>query len=130
MGRILKIKADNTDILVESSDVAESGQELVQVMGIKDVKKELEKLLEIINPISKSIINSIEKLDKKPNSATAEFGLKFGVEGGLIFAKASAEAGLTVSLTWNQPTSNAPASGISRTSRTSRSELRSSARKT
>jgi hypothetical protein len=130
MGRILKIKADNTDILVESSDVAESGQELVQVMGIKDVKNELGKLLEIINPISKSIINSIEKLDKKPNSVTAEFGLKFGVEGGLTFAKASAEAGLTVSLTWNQPTSKAAARGISKTSSIARSRLQPSARKT
>jgi hypothetical protein len=51
-------------------------------------------------------------MDKKPNSATAEFGLKFCVEGNLIFAKASAEAGLTVSLTWNQmnAATSAPAS--------------------
>ena len=65
------------------------------------MKKNLDKLLETIDPISQSIVKTFENLPKKPDSATAAFGLKFSLEGNLIFAKATGEANLTVSLTWN-----------------------------
>jgi hypothetical protein len=109
---ILEIEVDGTTILVESSDISsETGKKKIGV-GRSKVPKKFDDLLEVIKPISKSIIKTIEQMEEKPNSATAEFGLKFSVEGSLIFAKASAEAGLTVSLTWNQlnTTTSAPAS--------------------
>jgi hypothetical protein len=95
------LTAGKNTILVESSDLSETGGKLVQAGGIETVKKSLDKLLETINPISQSIVKTFENLPEKPDSATAEFGLKFTLEGNLIFAKASGEASLTVSLTWN-----------------------------
>jgi Trypsin-co-occurring domain 1 len=101
MGKILKLKAGKSIILVESSDVSERGGRIREAGGIETVKKNLDKLLETINPISQSIVETFQKLPSRPDSATAAFGLKFSVEGSLIFAKASGEASLTVSLTWN-----------------------------
>lgn len=76
----------------------------MQAGGIEVLNKNLDKVLEAIHSISDSIIRTFEDLSKKPDIATAEFGFKFSAEGNLIFARASGEASLTISLTWNQPT--------------------------
>ena len=41
-----------------------------------------------VKPFCESIINNFGGLTKKPNSASAEFGLKISAEGNLFIVKA------------------------------------------
>src|SRR5437899_724717 len=101
MVTILEIEVDGATVLVES-EISETGKKVVAAKRQKGGKK-FHEIIDVIKPISKSIIDTIDQMPRKPDSATAEFGLKFSVEGGVILAKASDEASLTVSLTWNRP---------------------------
>jgi hypothetical protein len=85
---ILEIEIDGTTVLVESSELSESGAKVVAATKVK-VQKKFDEILAVIKPICSSIIKTNEQMPNKPNTTTAEFGLKFSVDGNLIFAKAS-----------------------------------------
>jgi hypothetical protein len=99
MGKLLKLQTEHGLVIVESS-VSESGI-VQQAGGITDVKKKLVDVLDIITPISESIISLIGKLSKKPDSITAEYGLSLTAEGNLYVVKGIAEASLKVTFTWS-----------------------------
>ena len=73
---------------------------LVQARGI-DLEKSFDKMLERIQPFCESVINNFEKLKRKPNSASAEFGLSISGEGNLFVVKATGEATIRVTLNWS-----------------------------
>jgi hypothetical protein len=87
---------DKEPILIET--VAVEGEIGVVQAGSKI---SFEEMLQKIKPFCQSIINNFEQLSVKPNSASAEFGLKVSAEGNLFIVKASGEATLKVTLNWS-----------------------------
>jgi hypothetical protein len=87
---------DQEPILIETVEVeGESG--VVQA----STKISFEEMLQKIKPFCQSIIETFEQLSVKPNSASAEFGLKLSAEGNLFIVKASGEATLKVTFNWS-----------------------------
>jgi NTP-dependent ternary system trypsin peptidase co-occuring protein len=58
-------------------------------------------VLDVITPISESIISSVEKLSKLPYSITAEYGSSMTAEGNLFVVKAAGQASLKVTFAWS-----------------------------
>ena len=100
MGKLVKLQTAHGTIMMESS-ISESSGTLQQAGGITDTKKKLGELLDVITPISESIIGSVDKLSKKPDSITAEYGLSITAEGNLFVVKAAGEASLKVTFQWS-----------------------------
>ena len=68
-------------------------------MGIE--RKELDLVMtSIVNPISESIIRSFERSIKKPESASAEFGLGVTGDGKIFMAKSVNEANIRITVNW------------------------------
>ena len=83
-------------ILIQVAEVeGESG--VVQAGG----KISFEDMLQKIKPFCESIITNIKQLSVKPDSASAEFGLKVSAKGNLFIVEASGEATLKVTLNWS-----------------------------
>ncbi len=102
MGRLVKVETEYGSVLIESSISERSGSSLQQAGGgISDIKKKLGDMLDVITPISESIISSVGKLSKLPDSITAEYGLSITAEGNLFVVKAAGEASLKVTFTWS-----------------------------
>lgn len=96
--KIIELKPkENTDpIFIEVREVeGESG--VVQAGG----KISFDDMLQKIRPFCESIISNIQGLAVKPNSASAEFGLKVSAKGNLFIMEASGEATVKVTLNWN-----------------------------
>jgi Trypsin-co-occurring domain 1 len=100
MGKLVKLETEHGSVLIESSITEKTGG-LHQAGGISDVKKKLGELLDVITPISESIIGSVDKLSKLPDSITAEYGLNISAEGSLFVAKVAGEASLKVTFEWS-----------------------------
>jgi hypothetical protein len=99
MTKIIELVSGESTILIESSEASfESSR--IQARGI-DLEKNFDRMLERIQPFCESVINNFEKLKRKPNSASAEFGLSISGEGNLFVVKASGEATIKVTLNWN-----------------------------
>jgi hypothetical protein len=99
MAKIIELVSGESTILVESAEAGfESSR--IQARGI-DLEKNFDRMLERIQPFCESVINNFEKLKRKPNSASAEFGLSISGEGNLFVVKASGEATIKVTLNWN-----------------------------
>jgi len=100
MGKLVKLETEHGSILIESSITEKTGG-LHQAGGISDIKKKLGELLDVITPISESIISSVDKLSKIPDSITAEYGLSISAEGNLFVAKVAGEGSLKVTFAWS-----------------------------
>jgi Trypsin-co-occurring domain 1 len=96
MAKIIELESGKGTILVESAEVVFEGQ----TRGI-DLENNFDRMLERIQPFCESVINNFEKLKRKPNSASAEFGLSVSGEGNLFVVKASGEATIKVTLNWS-----------------------------
>jgi|SRR5215213_2122171 len=99
MGKLVKLETEHGSILIESS-ISERSGTLQQAGGISDVRKKLGDILDVITPLSESIISSVGKLSKKPDSITAEYGLSITAEGNVFVVKAAVEASLKVTFAW------------------------------
>jgi hypothetical protein len=83
-------------ILIEVTDVqGDSG--IVQA----GTKISFEQMLDKIKPFCETIIKKFKELSEKPNSASAEFGLKISAKGNLFFVEASGEATIKITLNWS-----------------------------
>jgi hypothetical protein len=100
MGRLVKLETGYGSVLIESS-ISEKSGTLRQAGGVSEIKKKLGDLLAVITPISESIISSVDKLSRLPDSITAEYGLSITAEGDLFVVKAAGEASLKVTFTWS-----------------------------
>ncbi len=101
MGKLVKLETERGSILIESSIIERPGTIEQAGGGISDIKKKFEELLEVIIPISESIIGSGDKLSRKPDSITAEYGLSISAEGNLFVAKVAGEGSLKVTFAWS-----------------------------
>jgi hypothetical protein len=99
MDKLLEIKPaqGKEPILIEGAEVEYNGG-VIQATGHK---LSVEEMLQKVKPFCEAIITNFEKLSVKPNSASAEFGLKVSAEGNLFIVKASGEATLKVTLSWS-----------------------------
>ena len=100
MGKLVKLQTAHGTLLIESA-ISEKSGTLQQAGGISDTKKKLGELLDVITPISESIIGSVDKLSKKPDSITAEYGLSITAEDNLFVVKAAGKASLKVTFQWS-----------------------------
>jgi hypothetical protein len=101
MGRLVDLKTssdDKTLFFIESTEVEDSSK-VQQATGYTE--KEFDKLLKRVKPFCESIIDNFQTLSTKPNSASAEFGLNVTAEGNIFIVKASGQATLKITLTWN-----------------------------
>ena len=99
MGKVLELQAGSRAVLIESSDVGYKG-DLIQASGLS-LQKNFDQMLEKLQPFCESIIKNFEVLSKKPDSASAEFGLNVSAEGNLFVVKASGEATIKITLNWS-----------------------------
>jgi hypothetical protein len=97
MGKVLELQAGKSAVLIESSDVGYEGG-LIQASGLQ---KNFDQMLERLQPFCESIIKNFESLSKKPDSASAEFGLNISGEGNLFVVRASGEATIKITLNWS-----------------------------
>src|SRR5207244_10850492 len=97
--KLLEVKpAEGKDpIAIEVTEVEGESGGVVQAGG---GKISFEDMLGRIKPFCEAIISNFEELTKKPDSASAEFGLKVSAEGNLIIVKASGEATWNVTRSW------------------------------
>ena len=56
-----------------------------------------------VMPALRTIITRLRTDEHSPDEIGMQLGLKVGGEAGLVFAKGTAEATFTVSLTWHKP---------------------------
>jgi phosphosulfolactate synthase (CoM biosynthesis protein A) len=99
MGKIVELQTGKNAVLIESSDVGYEGG-VVQATGL-NLQKNLDQMLERLQPFCESIIKNFEALSKKPTAASAEFGLNISGEGNLFVVKASGEATIKITLNWS-----------------------------
>ena len=64
--------------------------------------------LDRVLPALRMIITRIRGAEHAPDEIAVDLGLKIGGETGLFFAKGTAEATFTVSLTWRKPAVSPP----------------------
>ncbi len=102
MGRLIEFKTDSGIVLIESATGEKPGR-TTRALGVeKKIGKKLSDLIEVIQPMTETIIESIDRLDKKPDSISAEFGLSISGEGNIFVVKAAGEASLRVTFTWGK----------------------------
>lgn len=65
-------------------------------------KHSFEKALDVIKPLSNTIVNKFKDLAVQPDETTLEFGLKLNFSGSLIVASASSEANFKISMKWKK----------------------------
>jgi Trypsin-co-occurring domain 1 len=99
MQKVLDIApADGKEpILIQVTEVEGEGGTVVQAGG----KISFEDMLQKIKPFCESIITNIKELSVKPDSASAEFGIKVSAKGNLFIVEASGEATLKITLNWS-----------------------------
>lgn len=74
---------------VGESNVVQAGKKLT-----------FDQILETINSLSEFIISAFNRLSVKPESASAEFGLKISAEGNVFVVKVAGESSVKVTLNW------------------------------
>lgn len=67
-----------------------------------EAKHSFEKALDVIKPLSNTIVNKFKDLVVQPDETTLEFGLKLNFSGSLIVASASSEANFKISMKWKK----------------------------
>ena len=101
MNKLVKVESDSGTILIESTFSEQTGK-MVQAGGVSDkIAKKLENLLEVIKPMTDTIVESVNTLQKKPTSISAEFGLSITAEGNIFVGKVSGESSLKITFTWD-----------------------------
>ena|SRR5215211_322062 len=104
MRKLIEVKSGSGMILIETDDVKLPSR--VAKAGGR-VDKNIDKMLEKVQPFCESIIRNFENLTLRPTTASAEFGLNFTFEGNVFVVKASAEATVKVTLNWTLGLKNA-----------------------
>jgi hypothetical protein len=63
--------------------------------------KAIDKAMTVIQSTAEKVNSAIKNVEGHPDHVEVEFGIKFDAEVGVILAKASMEASLNVTLTWD-----------------------------
>jgi len=97
---LVSLKAGKGTVLIESA-VSERTGRIQQAGGISEkINKQLSELLEIVQPITQSILESVQNLSERPDTISAEFGLSVTAEGNIFVVKVAGEGTLKVTFSW------------------------------
>jgi hypothetical protein len=100
MAKLVSLKAGKGTVLIESA-VSERTGRIQQAGGVsKKIGKQLSELLEIVQPITESILESVQNLSERPDTISAEFGLSVTAEGNIFVVKVAGEGTLKVTFSW------------------------------
>lgn len=66
------------------------------------LSESLDKAMDRIRPMAEVITGKLAGMAVRPDSVTAEFGMKFSVDAGVIVARTASEAQISVKLTWGK----------------------------
>lgn len=105
--RIPLTDGDEAQLVAEVDAVDLEGVELVADDGggrLATVGTTLSDAFGKLEPALDMIVSRLRHATRQPDEITVEFGLKLGGETGLIFAKGTAEANVSVSVTWRHET--------------------------
>ncbi len=97
---------DGSTILIEVDDPeGAGGTARVARRGEKTITRanqNFEKALDRVKPTANAVISKLRDLIEQPDEISAEFGLKFSAESGVIIASAGIEANFKVTLKWQK----------------------------
>ena len=101
-------EATNTKILIETTEKASPQASGMGVAGIGDVANQVVAAADatfagamgIISYSSNVLLAEMAKIDKKPDTAQIEFGLKINAQGKAMLASGGVEANYKVTLSW------------------------------
>jgi hypothetical protein len=102
MGEIVRYESEFGDVLVEVNDDLEHELERIDAgdKGKESFKKATASFEQAIEPVLKSSQAMLARLaELKPDKTEIQFGINLGGEIG-VFAKATGEANISVTLTW------------------------------
>ena len=103
MSKLIKMKCDDTEILVEVEDTEEEIPRRVSVEEpIKKVLISFEEVSNTIKAYCGSLVKTFKSMDKEliPHKVGVEFGIKISGEGNVYIVKSSAEASLKIIAEW------------------------------
>lgn len=63
-----------------------------------------EAAMDRIRPMAEAITGRLADMRVRPDTVTAEFGMKFSADAGVVVARTAGEAQITVTLTWGKST--------------------------
>ncbi len=105
MAKLIEFKSNEGVFYVEIGDSVNTGhQTLVARDGglVVQATKTLEETLTPVTNAMKTIFDSVINSEVSPSELEIEFGLKFSADAGVIIAKASGEASVTITATWKK----------------------------
>ena len=101
------VKFSDSDVLIEVEEpdpaapvalVARSSADAV----VYETTEKFEQAVDRVRPMAAAVIEKLRQTSNNLAEVEVEFGLKFGVESGVIVAKGSAEGNFRVTLTWKR----------------------------
>ncbi len=105
MANLIRVKCDETEILIESEGEAAEAEvpEMVAVMGkVRGKIIPFEEISSTIQKFCTSLAKTFKGLEPEhtPNRISAEFGLKLSAGGNVYIVKSTAECSLKIKVEW------------------------------
>ncbi|HEY3692850.1 MAG TPA: CU044_2847 family protein [Pseudonocardiaceae bacterium] len=94
-GAVLLVEVDPEDV-PGGVKLAPAEQGAAEAKSAQSLSKSLEQLNPVLRTVKEHLVASM------PEHYTAEFGVKFGGETGIVLAKGTAEANMKITLTWDR----------------------------
>ena len=107
MTELVRWETDDGSVVVEVGSHEPGFQAISRKPGeiIYDAKGRFEDALENVRSAAISAVKKFRDETLNPNQVEIEFGVNLNAMAGAVIAKTSAEAHLTVKLTWSRPRS-------------------------
>lgn len=102
MSEIIEAKVNGKTIYIETEFVPGSEEVSAAKKTMGEVENAMTQARETIISVAESLFSSVKAIDQAltPDEFLLEFAIKFTAEGQVVVAKASAEAGIKVALTY------------------------------
>jgi hypothetical protein len=100
--------SENGPIVLVETNVSEGSKGFVEVSGLPvRAEKTLKEALASIGPTAEAMLDQIREVKRTPQKVVLEFGVKFSAKGNVVIAGGEAEANCKVTLSWDNPKSDA-----------------------
>ncbi len=95
---LVEVDRQDVDGAVQLAGSETSGRDIAQA------QETLAHSFDRLGPALTTMLLKLRSAEHAPDEIQMEFGLKLGGEAGLIFARGTAEANFSVTVTWTKPT--------------------------
>ncbi|MBE1537180.1 CU044_2847 family protein [Actinomadura algeriensis] len=95
------------DVTAPDLDMVPAGRGRAESIG--RLGESLQETMGRIRPVAEAVVNEARALPVRPQTVTAEFGVRFTADAGALIARTGGEAHLTIALTWTPTSDGAPA---------------------